>query len=208
MRTQAGPWLADIAANVLAITVIVLIVLARISTTRPPAPPLETLPILSVAPLGGAAAVELLRLRLLPGTQGLVDVTADPQEPPGRVIAMLILDPTGYPAVVGRLAQRQTDWSELTVPDALKTPENRWDPEFLELASVAADPDRFRLALQDLLTRRAQTDRASSTAGLEGTGLSTSLGRWVSGFLNILGLLTLGLALWGLHRVRRWALTA
>jgi hypothetical protein len=208
MQAQIGPWLADIAANVLAITVIVLVALARVSVSSPFPQTAETLVLRPVQPLAGAAAVELLRQRLLPQAEGLVDVTAEPTALPVNVSALLILDQAGYPAVVASLSQRQSEWTELTVPDALKTPENGWDPAFLDLAAVARDADRFRSALQDLLTERARTDRGAASAGLEGTGLSTRIGHWVTGFLNLLGILALAVALWGLLRVRRWALTA
>ena len=208
MRVQIGPWLADVAANVLVITVIALIAMARLSSSAPPATTGQILAARPTQPVDGAEAVELLRLRLLAEDPSLVDVPLTAGALPQSVSALLVLDSAGYPAVAATLSQRQSDWIELTVPDALKTPENAWDPAFLDLAQVAADPGLFRSALQQLLTERAQVGRGSPTAGLDGTGLSTSVSRWVTAFLNGLGLVALAFVFWVLLRIRRWSARA
>jgi hypothetical protein len=199
-----GPWLADIAANVLAITLVVLIVLARMAESEPPGQPAETLTPRLVAPLGGAAAVELLRQRLLPGASGYLDVTGDPR-PSGPVTVLFVLDPGLYPQAVAGLSGT---WQELTVPQALKTPDNAWDPGFLALAPLAADPDRFRTALQLLLAENSRAAQGDSAAALGGDGPQTRFQRWFAAALDVMGFLALSAALAALWGLRRWAVKA
>jgi hypothetical protein len=71
MKALPGPILADIAANVLAMTLMVLIAVARLTQQEPVAPTPIALTAQPVKPVKGAEAVELLRQRLLPGGHGL-----------------------------------------------------------------------------------------------------------------------------------------
>jgi hypothetical protein len=208
-RVTLGPWLADIAANVLAITLLVLIALGRITASEPAQAPTEVLTPQRVTPIGGAAAVELLRQRLLPQAAGYLDVTKDLPPLPDRVTALFVLDPAGYPAAVAALqAAGAVGWRELTVPEALKTPDRQWEPAFLALADLADDPDRFRVALQNLLVTGGGDRHSSAAAALAGDPLPSRFRLWFTRALDVLGLLALGAALWGLTRLRRWAVTA
>ena len=199
-----GPWLADIAANVLAITVLVLIAMARLTGGTPTPAREEALTPRLVVPIGGAAAVELLRQRLLPGAQGYLDIAGDINPPPGDVAAVFILDPALYPVAIAKLGDRSPDWHELTVPEALKTRDNGWDPGFLALAKVAEDPARFRAELQALLVRNGQTGSAAATGA---TGESR-LKWWFQAATDIMGFLVLALAAWGIRRLHRWTVRA
>lgn len=217
MRALPGPVLADVAANVLAMTLMVLIALGRMLGHVAPAAPPEVLVAQPVQPLGGAAAVELLRQRLLSGVPGLADLDPDTGDLPAPVSVLFILDPTQYPAVLPGLVAQGGDWRELTVPRALKTDDNRWHPDFLALSSLAPDPDRFRIALEELLIRRHAASGAdnplsglgpSAGNGKGQASLALRFGHWFQSALDLLGLTALCAALWGLLRLRRWALTA
>lgn len=209
MKSLPGPVLADVAANVLAMTLMVLIALGRMISHPAPAPPPETLLAAAVPPMGGAAAVEALRQRLLPGPESLADIGPDPTTLPAEVSLLFILDPASYPQVQAEMTKRGAVWQELTVPMALKTEANRWHPEFLALAEVAADPDRFKFALQDLLARRSGTMAATHAAGgVAGSSLSLRFPHWFQLALDLIGLTALVAALWGLARLRRWAVKA
>ena len=200
-----GAWLADIAANVLAITLLVLIALARLGASDAPQPPATQLIPRATAPIGGPAAVEMLRQRLLPGAGGHLDVTTDMAPVTGPVTVLFVLDPASYPQALAGLPPG--DWQELTVPRALKTPENRWDPAFLALAPLAADAGRFRTALQALLVSRAG-DAPATSAALSGQPPPSRFALWFDRALDVLGLMALGAALYALTRLRRWAVTA
>ena len=201
MKGVSGPWLADIAANVLAITVVVLIVLARLTPETLPTKAEQVLVARPVQPLGGAEAVELLRQRVLPdGAAGIVDLGPDMGALPPGVRVLMVLDPSAYPTASAELAARGQGWQELTVPQALKTADNRWHPDFLALAEVAGDPDRFRAALQDLLARSGP-----ALAAKGGGAAPSRLEGWVAVALDLLGLTALAAALWGLARLRRAA---
>lgn len=208
MKGLPGPILADVAANVLAMTLMVLIAVARMAQTAPDAPPPVALSAHPVVPLGGAEAVELLRQRLLPGTQGLADLTADTGPLPDQVTTLFILDPSAYPRVQAALATRSTGWQELTVPQALKSDDNHWHPDFLALAEVASDPDRFRTGLELLLARRQQSGTEASALGGGSSDLQLRFARWFATALQISGLAALFATFWGLTRLRRWALKA
>ncbi len=209
MKGLPGPILADIAANVLAMTLMVLIAVARLTQQEPVLPTPITLNAQPVKPVGGAEAVELLRQRLLPGTTGFADLDgSDTAIPPGATV-LFILDPKGYPAAISHLSTRPPQ--ELTIPDALKTADNHWHPDFLALAELAAKPDAFRTGLQLLLTRSLK-DGGNASAGTMGvgaaSGLSLRFGHWFRTALDVLGLAVLFTALWGMTRVRRWSLKA
>ena len=214
MKGLPGPILADIAANVLAMTLMVLISVARLTQQDTPALPPITLNAQPVTPLGGAAAVELLRQRLLPGAKGFADLDGgDTPIPPGTTV-LFILEPKDYPAALSRLSAKTSGWQELTVPTALKTADNQWNPDFLALADLAAKPAEFRTGLQFLLTRSTKgTSSAAAGDAFNGgasgaPGLSLRFDQWFRAALDTLGLAALFTALWGLTRLRRWALKA
>lgn len=208
IRSLQGPWLADVAANLLAMTLMVVIALARVAAVEPPADPALLLQVRPVQPIGGADAVELLRLRLLPGRSGDLDLGPEGPDPSDEVRTLYILHPAAHPAVAAALKERGQDWRELTVPEALKTAENGWHPDFLALAEVADDADAFRASLQDLLTDRARAGAMPESEALGGRDTGLRLWRWLEGMLTGLRLLALLAALWGLTRLHRWALKA
>lgn len=210
MKGLPGPVLADVAANVLAMTLMVLIAIARLTQTAPPVPPPIALTAHPVAPVGGATAVELLRQRLLPEATGFADIDASAAPVPPDATILFILDPKSYPAALSRLSAQSDPRQELTVPAALKTADNLWHPDFLDLARFAANPDQFRTGLQLLLTR-APKDGAKAVAGAIGAGspgLSLRFGLWFRAALDALGLAALFGVIWGLTRLRRWAIKA
>jgi hypothetical protein len=202
-RNLLSPWLADIAANVLVVTLIVLIGLSRLVTADAMPAPATSLTIQPVTPVGGQAAVEILRKRLLL-EPGLADIVPDTGDLPDTVATLFILDPARYPPIAADMARRGQGWAELTVPSALKTGDNRWHPDFLALSAVADDPAHFRDRLQDLLIERG---KALGTSGATGTSLSSRAGLWLAAALQTLGLLVVLAAVWGLMRLRRWSLT-
>lgn len=205
MKGISGPVLADVAANVLVVTLVVLIALGRMAFS-PPAPSETPLAATPVTPIGGAEAVELLRQRLLPDTNGLVDVGANQTAPNTPVRVLYILDPSAYPATQGQLMSGDPDWLELTVPEALKTRDNRWHPDFLALASIADQPDRFQIGLQELLARRMGARGNTAVMGGEaGSSLRLRFAGWFWAALDLVGLAALLAAFWALLRLRRWA---
>jgi hypothetical protein len=205
MRLLAGPVLADLAANVLVMTLVVLIVVGRLLTPNTPPLPAETLTIQPVEPLDGAAAVESLRQRLLPGATGFADLGPDPTALPEGVTMVFILDPSHYPNALAELAPRRQAWTELTIPGALKTDDNRWSADFLALASIAHDPDRFRTGLRELLVRGHAGGGSSVALGGDAGERALHFPRWFQAALEVIGLTGLFAAMWGLLRLRRWS---
>jgi len=115
--------------------------------------------------------------------------------PRGPVARVYVLDPTGHARLTADLRAQGLDWLELDVPLALADGAGGWNPDFLALAPVARDPERFRADLTRLLAR--------GPAGRAAAGAQPSRLRLWSN-LGLLGLgagLTLGL--WALGRVRR-----
>ena len=209
MKALPGPILADIAANVLAMTLMVLIAVARLTQSTPAAPTPITLTAQTVKPVKGAEAVELLRQRLLPGATGFADLDGDDTAIPPDTTVLFILDPKGYPAAMSQLSARPPQ--ELTIPAALKTADNHWHPEFLALAKLATKPEAFRTGLQLLLTRSPKDggDASAGAMGVAGaSGLSLRFGQWFRAALDVIGLAALFTSLWGLTRLRRWSLKA
>lgn len=191
-----GLWLADIAANLLCLVVIVLAVAARQSGG--PAVETPALPVIEAAPLGAAEMVEALRLRLQPGAvPGMerIDLTAAgirAAEVPGVVPApggpalVYVLDGTHHAGLVAQLRAGGRDWVELDVPEALGDGAGDWNPAFAALAPEAAVPDRWPAALARLLTGPAP---ARGVAGVQAGGPSRLV------MLAQLGLAVLGAAL-------------
>jgi hypothetical protein len=209
MKALPGPILADISANVLAMTLMVLIAVARLSQSEPAAPTPITLTAQPVVPVKGADAIELLRKRLLPGATGFADLDGGDATIAPDTTVLFILDPKGYPAAISQLLARPPQ--ELTIPDALKTADNHWHPDFLALAKLATKPEAFRTGLQLLLTR-SMKDGGNASAGAMGiagaSSLSLRFGQWFRAALDVLGLAALFTSLWGLTRLRRWSLKA
>lgn len=210
MKGIPGPVLADVAANVLAMTLVVLIALGQFQAQERPAAPPIALTAGPVRPVDGASAVELLRQRLLPDAAGLGDLVGDGTRLPPDTRVLFILDPAAYPQVQAELAARGGDWLELTVPKALKTEDNGWHADFLALSRYADNPDRFRIALQDLLIRRhgSASDGTPVALGAEGSSIRLRFAAWFGTALDALGLAALALGLWALSRLRRWAVKA
>lgn len=160
-----GLWLADIAANLLCLVVVVLAVATR--HAGPPSVALPdtdlVLPQVVATPLTAAQMVELLRLRLdHGGAPGLerIDLTAAGPRPaavpgvapvPGAPALVYVLAPGHHAALAAQLGTEGRAWQELDVPQALGDGAGDWAPAFAALAPQAADPARFGPALARLL---------------------------------------------------------
>lgn len=165
-------WLPDIAANLLAVAIVLLALLARLAAHAPPPP--EPLP---QRILSGAEITEALRQRLLPGNaQARYDLDA---------AGLHLIRPGNAPAQVYILSAARYDaarralpgpWQEIPVPEALR-PEGQWAAGFLALGSRAADPARFRRSLRALLEKggSAPPPRRSASALLARAGAALDL---------------------------------
>lgn len=157
IRGSMGPWIADIAANFLAITLIVLIIAAQSQSSLDGLEKTVSVQSYAVVPEGGADAVELLRSKLRdPSPINAVDLLSTGVARAGdgsENIVLFVLDQSSYPDVVTGLTNRSQSWRELSVPDALTDGAGGWAAEFLALRSVAEQPQEFREAFLNLLTR-------------------------------------------------------
>ena len=202
-----GPWLTDIAANFLAITLIVLVVVAQSQVTAPEARA-QTLPVQNLAPEGGAAAIELLRQRLqTPLLIAAIDLTAEGVRTTGQVSAptvLFVLEQTHHAAMATALSNEGRRWRELTTPQALTNGKGDWAPAFLALADRADKPDAFREGLLDLLSRGASAQAVALSSPPDPT-LRSRLRAFLQisvDALVVIGLIALSLGLW---RLRLWA---
>lgn len=195
-------WLADVAANVLCV-VIVLLVLAGL-TPRAPGPEAVPLPLVAAAPMGSAEAVEMLRARLRDAPGRWIDLAAEGATEvatPGPV-RVYVFSPEGHADLVRRLEAAGLTWRELAVPEALRRADGGgFSAEFLALAPLAEDPDAFRRALARLLASgggRAEAEGAGSDAAAR----LAQLGQAVQALLALLAV-ALVLTVWRLGRRRR-----
>lgn len=195
-----APWLADIAANILAVVLVVVIVTGL---SPRPAAQLVSLPVTRVAPEGSSQIVALLRDRVR-GQGAAIDLAPagvqHVREAPGEVLVS-VFSPRDHAALVRDLAARGRSWREITVPEALHAADGSgYSAAFLALRFEADDPDRFRMALNRLLSQPG--DRAAQgLGGDEGTprGLAARMSDW-GRVLAALAMLALVLAIRTLGR--------
>ncbi|MFP7674928.1 hypothetical protein ACG74X_16380 [Marivita sp. S0852] len=190
-----GIWIADIAANLLCVVVIVL---SLIALTKPPGlSAQDSAPARTAAPLTGAAMVAMLHRRLVPEPGiGAVDLLpggprAAHMEGAARV-DLFVFDHAAYGSLPDAGAPRQ----ELSVPRALRRADGAdWSGAFLALRRVGADRAAFTKGLIALL--------AAPTEGATPQSARRALLPRIKTALNALGAaMTLGLIL-GLVRRRR-----
>lgn len=192
-------WLADIAANLLCIVVILLVIVGLMAPVAGLGANTHELRVQSRPPQSGAEMVELLRSRLRPAPDGavlidlhregpLVAAPADggtrslqPADIDGARLALVyVFGHYGHAALADRLARAGIEKREMTVPEALRTASPGsaaagWSAAFLALAPRADDPAAFRAALARLLARGG--DDGSTGAGAERAGGESS-GLW------------------------------
>ena len=155
MERALAPWLADIAANILCVVLIVLVISAMIPLGS--TAPSVTVPVTRAAPSNAAQMVELLRQRLI-GAGPFLDLTAEaPDIPTGsEPLVVYVFDHASHPAFVTQMQTAGRAWQEITVPEALHAPGHTgFAPVFLALTERAGDPARFRTDLTRLLSSHA-----------------------------------------------------
>ena len=187
IQGPGGLWLADIAANLLCIVLVLLASLAsQQGRQAPPDAPIP-MPEVSFAPLDAQAIVELLRLRLDPDAApevGRIDLTRmgprPVKAPEAASLALVyVFDPTHHAELVAQLRARGMDWIEIDVPEALQSVSAAseagaerpgadetgadWAAGFLSLQGVAARPERFRTDLARLLAAGPTGSSAADT---------------------------------------------
>jgi len=155
-----SPWLADLAANVLCVVMIVLAALATMPAQAPHRG--EVLPMHHAPALSGAEMVDMLRQRLLPGVAS-VDLADRWPIPLGQGQAIVfVFDHRHHAALV---LQGGGNWPQMDVPQALRRGDGMgFSDRFLALAPLAKDPEIFRRALIRLLGQGRTGSNASSAA--------------------------------------------
>lgn len=174
-----APWLADIAANILAVVLVVLIVTGL--SERGSAPPVA-LSLTRVAPEGSAQIVALLRERLV-GEAAAIDLARagvqHVRDAAGEVLVS-VFTARDHATILRGLRDRGLAWREITVPEALHASDGSgYSAAFLALHAEAEDPERFRSALNRLLSQPG----ARGTRGLIGDedahrGLAARMSDW------------------------------
>lgn len=172
-ETELSRWLADIAANLLCVVLVVLVLLS-VARPSPDAQTDRTTMIARVeaAPLSGARAVELLFHRVAPppgrlvlelapdrivlrGADGARTVTV-PDLADARGATLFVFAPEYYGAVVARLTALGVAFEELSVPEALRAKpgtadRSLWAPQFEAALEGVKSPAGFRAALRAFL---------------------------------------------------------
>lgn len=168
--------LADVAANVFAICLLILLVLLAADRRgreagEAGAGPVEargTFEVVERSPLGAGAMIAHLRARLaadggpaidvLPGGNGFIrdGRPAAPAAVMGqadrRPVRLYVFEAGGYGAAIAGLHERGLSFVEMSVPRALRRADGAgWSTAFLALAPLAGEPDRFRDGLARLL---------------------------------------------------------
>lgn len=216
LKSTLGPWIADIAANFLAIILVVLIIVAAMPPTDAVAPRAQELAPRLMQPVAGADAVEILRQKVLSDPdRALVELSADGMAELGgstepRVLILLTQD--RYADVVDMLESAGNGWVEFVPPAALTDGSGRWAEEFLALSPVATDPTRFRNELVALLDRRSARRASALSEEDAARGDPMRLMDRVAGWLrvgkDIASALLLGFFCIVFVAVKRWAVRA
>lgn len=143
-------WLPDMAANLLAVSMVALTLVALMPAPDKAAGHRQT-------PQGPAALVDALWARLHPGVTvydldetGLHPVSERPD--PTQPALLFVLSHVHYDQAAATLQGQE--WIEITVPEALATPAG-WRQGFLALANSGASRDGFEARLAALLHQGA-----------------------------------------------------
>lgn len=195
-----GDWLADIAANILCVVLVVLVIMTLFRQALPP-PPVGQSQISTV--VSGSDAVLMLHQRLFPVDEVVnVDVTPSVvgvRPFSGAAVANLfVFDHMAYLAMQPEMLQTSSTLRELSVPRALRNDAgDGWSDDFLALANGPSDLSVFREALIGLLTE---------AEGAEASPRHSLMSRPFWGRLQMFGNLVLFLAtsllIWRLARRR------
>ncbi len=210
MRSNLGFWLADIAANFVVVVVIVIAVASQFATVSKGVQSYD-IAIRRTVPVGGAAAVELLRQRALTDrTLAMADVTETGLVPLSdqRPEVYLVLSNAPF---VNRQVSPPLNAIVFNIPSALRTKDGSWTKAFLELEQVAKDKTRFQNALVKLLSTGGN-ERNKNAFSQDINGSSKSLLErilsWGNTARGIVNLILLAVAFWGMTRLRRRFVTA
>lgn len=170
-------WLADIAANLLCIVMVVLATLASQQARPVPITSAEPLAETLFVPLDAQSFVEALRLRLHPGAMpdaARIDLRRDGahmvSDAGSDAFALVyVFDPEHHSALLTDLRKAGRAWVEIDVPAALQdvaVAEGEgadWAAGFMSLRSIAGQPDRFRRELAQLLAAAPVSSAATAT---------------------------------------------
>lgn len=190
-RGGFGNWLADIAANMLCVILIVLVVLAFTAGT-PRDRPLSQAAVSTV--ISGTTAVDMLHRRLF-ASERVTSVDLIPGKtvavPDAGQINLFVFDHPTYHAFVTSPEIAGRDIRELSVPRALRNAEgNGWSPDFLALAAGPSDIQTFRQSLIDILVSH-QGGRDAAPSARTTPAILRKMQTFGNALLLLIGLLTL-----------------
>lgn len=186
--TGLSRWMADIAANLLCIILVVLVLLSAgaVATVPPQEATSESvsLPVISDAPVSGARGVDLLfhavvppedRLVLELGPLGVLRRTAAGAEPfdPATVlgqmpVTLLVFSPDAYAETRAMLQQNGSAVAEVTVPEALRSTDPNadayWSPAYWAALEGVRSVNGFRSVLRRYLSAAPDSAAAEPPA--------------------------------------------